>query len=224
MTECSGNSCPLCPSVCECWNWHTNPSSKLRVREIRAQTFPRGWPAVAVVLLSLPSKSWSLRFLDVREANALVVCCAWGSKVTVIEVDGKALMLSGKLSLSRRAINGGTCGHPCVAWQIFTGPSRRRTSPKVSLNTSVTPGFMMFSRCLLLSNSHEANTGISVSHLELRLHFGKRRLRPDVQALAAAIHGLRVETIVATWQEVHARSPTLYQRPGGEQAVALARS
>jgi hypothetical protein len=94
----------------------------------------------------------------------------------------------------------------------------------VSLNTSVTPGFMMFSRCLLLSNSHEANTGISVSHLELRLHFGKRRLRPDVQALAAAIHGLRVETIVATWQEVHARSPTLYQRPGGEQAVALARS
>ena len=50
-----------------------------------------------------------------------------GSKVTVIEVDGKALMLSGKLSLSRRAINGGTCGHPCVAWQIFTGPSRRRT-------------------------------------------------------------------------------------------------
>ena len=91
------------------------------------QTFPRGWPAVAVVLLSLPSKSWSLRFLDVREANALVVCCAWGSKVTVIEVDGKALMLSGKLSLSRRAINGGTCGHPCVAWQIFTGPSRRRT-------------------------------------------------------------------------------------------------
>ena len=133
-------------------------------------------------------------------------------------------MLAGKLSLSRRAINGGTCGHPCVAWQIFTGPSRRRTSPKVSLNTSVTPGFMMFSRCLLLSNSHEANTGISVSHLELRLHFGKRRLRPDVQALAAAIHGLRVETIVATWQEVHARSPTLYQRPGGEQAVALARS
>ena len=104
------------------------------------------------------------------------------------------------------------------------GPSRRRTSPKVSLNTSVAPGFMMFSRCLLLSNSHEANTGISVSHLELRLHFGKRRLRPDVQALAAAIHGLRVETIVATWQEVHARSPTLYQRPGGEQAVALARS
>ena len=38
-----------------------------------------------------------------------------GSKVTVIEVDGKALMLAGKLSLSRRAINGGTCGHPCVA-------------------------------------------------------------------------------------------------------------
>ena len=79
------------------------------------QTFPRGWPAVAVVLLGLPSKIWSLRFLDVREANALVVCCAWGSKVTVIEVDGKALMLAGKLSLSRRAINGGTCGHPCVA-------------------------------------------------------------------------------------------------------------
>ena len=38
------------------------------------------------------------------------------------------------------------------------GPSRRRTSPKVSLNTSVTPGFMMYWRCLLLSNSHEANT------------------------------------------------------------------
>ena len=78
-----------------------------------------------------------------------------GSKVTVIEVDGKALMLAGKLSLSRRAINGGTCGHPCVAWQIFTGPSRRRTSPKVSLNSSVTPGFMMCWCCLLLSNSHE---------------------------------------------------------------------
>ena len=94
--------------------------------------FPRGWPAVAVVLLSLPSKIWSLRFLDVREANALVVCCARGSKVTVIKVDGKALMLAGKLSLSRRAINGGTCGHPCVAWQIFTGPSRRRTGSKVT--------------------------------------------------------------------------------------------
>ena len=123
-----------------------------------------------------------------------------GSKVTVIEVDGKALMLASKLSLSRRAINGGTCGHPCVAWQIFTGPSRRRTSPKVSLNTSVTPGFMMFSRCLLLSNSHEANTGISVSHLELRLHFGKRRLRPDVQALAAAIHGTHVEGEHGPWE------------------------
>ena len=123
-----------------------------------------------------------------------------GSKVTVIEVDGKALMLAGKLSLSRRAINGGTCGHPCVAWQIFTGPSRRRTSPKVSLNTSVTPGFMMFSRCLFLSNSHEANTGISVSHLELRLHFGKRRFRPDVQALAAAIHGTHVEGEHGPWE------------------------
>ena len=78
-----------------------------------------------------------------------------GSKVTVIEVDGKALMLAGKLSLSRRAINGGTCGHPCVAWQIFTGPSRRRTSPMESLNTSATPGVMMFWRCLFLSNSHE---------------------------------------------------------------------
>ena len=109
-------------------------------------------------------------------------------------------MLSGKLSLSRRAINGGTCGHPCVAWQIFTGPSRRRTSPKVSLNTSVTPGFMMFSRCLLLSNSHEANTGISVSHLELRMQFGKRRLRPDVQALAAAIHGTHVEGEHGPWE------------------------
>ena len=35
------------------------------------------------------------------------------------------------------------------------GPSRRRTSPKVSLNSSVTPGFMMCWCCLLLSNSHE---------------------------------------------------------------------
>ena len=164
--------------------------------------FKDGFLAVLVVLPEgkLPWKSWSLLFLDVREANALVVCCAWGSKVTVIEVDGKALMLSGKLSLSRRAINGGTCGHPCVAWQIFTGPSRRRTSPKVSLNTSVTPGFMMFSRCLFLSNSHEANTGISVSHLELRLHFGKRRFRPDVQALAAAIHGTHVEGEHSPWE------------------------
>ena len=86
------------------------------------------------------------------------------------------------------------------ALQIFAGPSRRRTSPKVSLNTSVTPGFMMFSRCLLLSNSHEANTGISVSHLELRLHFGKRRFRPDVQALAAAIHGTHVEGEHGPWE------------------------
>ena len=59
---------------------------------------------------------------------------------------------------------------------------------------------MMFSRCLLLSNSHEANTGISVSHLELRLHFGKRRLRPDVQALAAAIHGTHVEGEHGPWE------------------------
>ena len=58
-----------------------------------------------------------------------------GSKVTVIEVDGKALMLSGKMSLSRRAINGGTCGHPCVAWQIFTGPSRRRTGIRLGCSS-----------------------------------------------------------------------------------------
>ena len=59
---------------------------------------------------------------------------------------------------------------------------------------------MMFSRCLLLSNSHEANTGISVSHLELRLHFGKRRLRPDVQALAVVIHGTHVEGEHGPWE------------------------
>ena len=40
--------------------------------------FKDGFFAVLVVLPEgkLPWKSWSLLFLDVREANALVVCCA----------------------------------------------------------------------------------------------------------------------------------------------------
>jgi len=40
--------------------------------------FKDGLLAVLVVLPEgkLPWKSWSLLFLDVREANALVVCCA----------------------------------------------------------------------------------------------------------------------------------------------------
>ena len=105
--------------ICQCLQNHLGHEQEQNEDDHKfLEQFKDGILAVLVVLPEgkLPWKSWSLLFLDVREANALVVCCARGSKVTVIEVDGKALMLSGKLSLSRRAINGGTRGHPCVAW------------------------------------------------------------------------------------------------------------
>ena len=41
---------------------------------------------------------------------------------TVMEVNGEVLMLAGKLSVSQRAINGGTCGHPSLplkSWSVL---------------------------------------------------------------------------------------------------------
>ena len=41
------------------------------------------------------------------------------SDLTVIEVNGKALMLAGNVSL-KRAINGGTCGHPSLPFKSWS--------------------------------------------------------------------------------------------------------